>query len=647
MASLFFSVGIQGVLQLIQQKVRNVVKDQPSATIAYADDNCAMVPPGFTQPEPPSRRNPRGLPRLVNQIIKIFADHDIPVNMDKVQIHSYDPASPWNKDAQGRCLPPDQIGFVCMGMPLGTQHFIDAFANEKLISSCKIIDKEERGSKYLYRQLRGEKQIFRRNVFAILNYCIAARVTYLTRNVRPGLLTDAMTAFDDAMTDCLLNLLDMPLHWRNDKYRTEFDRIRSLPKSLGGLQLGRNTLHGGLKMKMQYNNCISMVKAYVIPHIASSIIGGSCPDAVLLRLSLSNFSVRALEDITEGIPAALTSKSMKNGSFDTSTFYKVEANDLHTHLLHPQAGSNLNRKAEAATLLSGSHPLSGAWLDYHGTSDARLSLNDDTWLSFARMRCLQSPQRYHPGQKPQCPCATAAIPDDMRLWHCLTCKENSGPRIRLHNYIVALLYNNIKRYGKLNDSKGDFICADLVNSAGNSLDPGHLCKIANIAGHRGDPGEMKVDLLIRKDGKTYALDVSIANPAANKYLSKDSHKVAGVAMRERREEKRRKYESLLPESTDFRFLPVVAETTGRLCDEARVILRSLATSGEHSYRKLTTLISCAVARYISVSATTAEKQQLIPLPYDELVDRPLDDRVAEMMEADAPLGDALRFQDRD
>ena len=34
MASLFFSVGIQGVLQLIQQKVRNVVKDQPSATIA-------------------------------------------------------------------------------------------------------------------------------------------------------------------------------------------------------------------------------------------------------------------------------------------------------------------------------------------------------------------------------------------------------------------------------------------------------------------------------------------------------------------------------------------------------------------------------------------------------------------------------------
>ena len=189
----------------------------------------------------------------------------------------------------------------------------------------------------------------------------------------------------------------------------------------------------------------------------------------------------------------------------------------------------------------------------------------------------------------------------------------------------------------MNDSKGDFICADLVNSAGNSLDPGHLCKIANIAGHRGDPGEMKVDLLIRKDGKTHALDVSIANPAATMYLSKDSHKVAGVAMRERREEKRRKYESLLPESTDFRFLPVVAETTGRLCDEARVILRSLATSGEHSYRKLTTLISCAVARYISVSATTAEKQQLIPLPYDELVDRPLDDRVAEMMEADAPL----------
>ena len=57
--------------------------------------------------------------------------------------------------------------------------------------------------------------------------------------------------------------------------------------------------------------------------------------------------------------------------------------------------------------------------------------------------------------------------------------------------------------------------------------------IANMEGHQMEPGNAKVDILLCKNGRVTSFDVTIANPAANKYIMQGSDTTPEVAIRER------------------------------------------------------------------------------------------------------------------
>ena len=204
----------------------------------------------------------------------------------------------------------------------------------------------------------------------------------------------------------------------------------------------------------------------------------------------------------------------------------------------------------------------------------------------------------------------------------------------MHQAIVHLIYNHIKEFGGLNNN-GDFIVADYVRKD-KGLDPDGLCKIANMQGHRGYPGDSKVDILFRKNGDYKALDITIANPAADKYLKKHSDTLTEVAIRERIEVKNKKFLPILPPQDERnRFVVLAFEVTGRMDDSTKTFLKSLTSNpADFIWRKFQSLLSLAIARFIAdevrhgIDGTQYLDGQIIPdvnVPADVFQDAEEDD----------------------
>ena len=170
----------------------------------------------------------------------------------------------------------------------------------------------------------------------------------------------------------------------------------------------------------------------------------------------------------------------------------------------------------------------------------------------------------------------------------------------MHQSLVYLIYSHIKEFGRLNLNNGDYIVAD-CERGGKSLDPQGLCKIANMQGHQGNPGQSKVDIVLRINGRVTAFDVTVANPAAAKYLKLYSDTLTEVAIRERIKTKNGIYLSLLPEqSENNRFLVLALEVTGRMETTTRTFLKGMTPrSSDFTWRKFQTLLSMAIARFIA------------------------------------------------
>ena len=59
------------------------------------------------------------------------------------------------------------------------------YVNDAFDSMSKLIEGDAPQDRFMYQRAAGQKQLHKQDIFAVLNYCISARLTYLIRNVHP------------------------------------------------------------------------------------------------------------------------------------------------------------------------------------------------------------------------------------------------------------------------------------------------------------------------------------------------------------------------------------------------------------------------------------------------------------------------------
>jgi hypothetical protein len=622
LAGLLFCLGIHDLLVEARDCVAEAVgQDGASVALAYADDASFIVPKQFTIPDP---HHPHKLPQLAQQILAIFANNGVQVNAGKTKVYSFDAQSPHNLvqdgDANGNAQykPPEERGFRCVGVPIGHPEYVRKYVNDAFDSMSKLIEGDVPQGRFMYQRAAGQKQLHKQDIFAVLNYCISARPTYLIRNVHPAFTIPALQAFDRRMTDCLMTLLGIDPGEPNS--RQLFERQRSIPRRFRGLGVPKLTEYDGAVVHVQYNNCSEIVQTFMMHLVPDDLIRGPQPDVKELHNAL--LGARDLVEIAPHLPNR-EQYMVSPTSIKLSLLFEKEVKAIHEELL------NQDKRGAAAIWLSGRYDQAAAFLDYHGGSDGREHLTDDQFQQYTRVWCALPPYGGNVVQM-QCACQNLMA----NRWHYLVCKRASRHRIAMHQAIVHLIYNHIKEFGGLNNN-GDFIVADYVRKD-KSLDPDGLCKIANMQGHRGYPGDSKVDILFRKNGDYKALDITIANPAADKYLKKHSDTLTEVAIRERIEVKNKKFLPILPPQDERnRFVVLAFEVTGRMDDSTKTFLKSLTSNpADFIWRKFQSLLSLAIARFIAdevrhgIDGTQYLDGQIIPdvnVPADVFQDAEEDD----------------------
>ncbi len=524
-------------------------------------------------------------------MLDIFANEGVQVNAAKTKIHSFDPASPHNfvqdEDGQGNGQPRplDEIGFKCVGVPIGSAEYVQKTVQDIFGSMSTLIDRELAPGRFMYQRAVGNRQIRKQDIFSMLNYCISARPIYLVRNVDPAITIPALELFDRRMTDCLMTLLGMDPDEPNS--RELFERQRSIPRKDRGLGVRKFTGFDGAFVHVQYNKCTEDIRAFIARYAASDLLRG--PEDAVQALHNQLVATRDIVVVAPNLPNR--HRYLNNpDSFMLPLLYEKVAGDIQIEL------TALGKRSAAAIWLSGRFDQAGAFLDYHGGNDPREMLTDDQFTQYGRVWCSLAP---YAGNVVQMECACQAQVDQSP-WHYLVCKKASKYRYDMHQALVYLIYSHIKEFGGLDPNRGDFIVAD-CERGGKSLDPQQLCRIANMQGHQGHPGQSKVDILLYINGRVTAFDVTIANPAAAKYVKLHSDTLPEVAIRERTKTKNGIYLPLLPpQSESNRFLVLAFEVTGRMETTTRNFLKSMTPrSSDYTWRKFQSLLSMAIARFIA------------------------------------------------
>ena len=420
LAGTLFCLGIHDLLveakNLVAEKVG---PERVSAVVAYADDAYFMAPRECTQPDP---THPNGLPLLVKQILDIFSDAGVQVNADKTKIYSNDPASPHNfvqveggedvEQQQQRRY--DEIGFKCVGIPIGRPEFVQKMVNELFDSMSTIIDGDSAQSRFLYQRAQGNLQLRKQDIFAILNFCVSARPVYLMRNIDPTITIPALELFDKRMTDCLMILLDMDPKDVNS--RELFELIRSLPRFLRGLGIRKLTAFDGAFVQGQYNQCTEAVRAFMAQQVPTELFSG--PDADVVTLHNKLLGARDVVIVAPNCPDRELFLNDSN-TFVLSLLYKHVVEDIRKELI------DQGKRSAAAIWLSGTYNQAAAFLDYHGGNDYRQTLFDGQFTQYTHIWCALPP---HSRNVLPMVCA-CNVPLDHSPWHSLVCKQASGYRL--------------------------------------------------------------------------------------------------------------------------------------------------------------------------------------------------------------------------
>ena len=614
LAGLFYAIGtfdtnVKARDRLFDHISRLVGEGEGRMALAFADDTSFALPPLANGA---NEENEGGMSDAEKIVRDTYAEDRIRVNQDKAVTISNDPLARCNAyedgPLRGQPKPAMDRGSINFGVIYGADEYMEAQLLAKFDGMTQAVNPAVPLSRFLLRRLgdleRGDdnegrdQNLRRQDVFAMISYCVNARAMYSARNVPPDKLMPTLIEFDRRVDAALAALIGLD----SEVARAELKRIRALPRVSRGLGVTAYSAHFGMVAQQAFFACTRQLRIFFSSEMGVKLVGGSrAAGTQSFRLLEGLMNCRYLPEVAPDMPPETRALCVnEEGILKQRLVYRNEVKLIHEELL------DQGRQQAASLWLSGQHPQALAFLDYHGTLDPRLRLDNESWMQYARLIANQPPlvPPAVDGGGEFCPCREN-IPLVDRPWHGLVCKANAQIVTNRHNSIVLAIYQHIlHNVGQMGND--DFLVADFKklrdeDEVNQQLDPQRRCWVTNMEGHRAQPGDRsRVDIVLRRQGVTIAFDVALVNPSAQMYLGRGSDRNPEVALSHKWEQKRNKYVPILPiEDASFRFYPLVFDVMGRMQEDAFDFLHNLSADHPPRWRTLKRLMSSRIAEYTS------------------------------------------------
>lgn len=416
-------------------------------------------------------------------------------------------------------IPLNSNGINILGTPLGSEAFCrDECASKfrNMSASVKSITKYHPEIAYL-----------------LLAQCVNSRPQHLLRSVPPWILAEAALQFDDIIDQAIKVLCQcsgaLPAHAA---------LIRALPIRSGGLGMRSASTTAAAAWASSWFHSLSFMASI---HLLDSSQVWS-PE-VLNVMHKIHPSLRQTHSWTEAL--ALPSDILLRPQREYSQFADESARDRLMRLL--LSGDLVGGKHLAAWFVSNDSPGTGAWLFSALARTPALQISGDLFRECLRLRLLLPAAESINVTPWTCQCSVT-VDERLSPFHCFTCKTINAPRIFNHEQLRNHLL--------------DFVKA--LSSSTHRINHSTTAPLRRI--NPGSP--VLADMVLSKDHWTRYVDVSIANPGAEVYVSRGKIETPLIAATEREVCKANKYSaSVIREQADL-VVPFVVETTGRFGNRA-------------------------------------------------------------------------------
>ena len=621
LASLFFSLGFHRTLDRCATAVKDISEPRigitrQGAVWAYIDDFTATCHADLIIP-------------VIKKVAEILAEEGFSLSVKNcsvvgevaaakyapatsVTVHLNEETAAKRQHPTGLCFAVEKEGTKVLGAPAGTKAFRQSFVAQKMESMVQPVP----ALGFLTTQVS----------FKLLKDCIIARASYIVRVTNPADNNESCKQFDAAVDAALLEIMGVSTmgeqsstssnnnninnpsnsssssssnsnsNANNSTTKLEpTDRLllqRNLATSLGGFGMARYGDIVGEKAAVQSR---ALVRTYVHDHYDET---GSA--------SYLTPGVWGLEPIHVGegsnyhelarLPSLRTTGSSphhhgsNNGPGTPDSAEAVDGEDMGGE--HDPASSPIDtptdllkgishnyqakvtqallshlrssgQKAEAAWFLSLQHSGSGWWLNRPAECYHSFRLKAETYREALRQRAM-IPFLFGRELPPQCTCGKLLPNAGDAAFHLLHCPHSGWYVTKRHNCIRDALCKLLEDIGREPNSEVSDVSKEVP-----------------IAAPPPENAVYTADIMVRVNNMLHAVDVTVANPAAETYLALQSHMDVEVATRSRGESKKALYARI---RCTNQFIPFALDATGRLGKCAQKFVDKI-TSGHPNLRR--------------------------------------------------------------
>ena len=481
-------------------------------------------------------------------------------------------------------------GFVVMGIPVGSR----SYRAEWLEARVELVLDD----------LDVLHPFTRQQAFALLTYCVNARLMYLQRALNPQELVGHLRTYDKRATYKLLEIAGVEDETKRDEYFRHVHFLRGLPMSLSGVM---RRLSSSADLMFAYRNANDRL-ARTLKRTMHAEYRAVCETrfnkyARVVQLRPSDGYVEPCPVPTDIHEYRLQGHVL--GNIDRATYTReveepinpdldVERDAAIQHLRHNQADRHLvthtvlmnmlrsqNKNQFAAHVLSSSSVGTGGvwrWFPIAGSTircdnfqqllRCRLAIPTSETIPTATCKCTagrkESPEDLEEGVSDGLSALDPIELTDQPLHGLLCRKQGCAGRVkRRHDAILNELYNRLHGIGGI---------------------------VVHKTPRVNPTSEHQADLSVSSGAHKWFVDIQVTCPATSFQVSRDAHLYHSVAAERSSHRKKQKYAKLLGQ--EYRkgtqvpgFVPFVVETGGRILAESRAWLDALLKEHDDTRRK--------------------------------------------------------------
>jgi hypothetical protein len=523
LSTLFFSVGLQAALLEIQARGEALRSTENLGDVfhllGYADDLQIIGSPLLVQ-------------RVALQVAEVSKRYGLTFNKPKSNVLV--------KRSPGASSSSDLTylhGNVIVGVPIGS--------NDYVTRECTTRIEAMSGSAP---NVRNRLDISLQVKFALLTKAVNARPAYLARNVAPLLTEAPLASFDAILQSAVESIVG------TDLTGSSLALLR-LPISDGGCGL---RAHAGSESIHAFNQRVELVKPFLSSHYVN-----------IERTLSSTGSLTFPSPASNGPDSPVTSLKAVHQHTITGVLTQLEAED-------PRKAAFVR---SGTTQPGDAWNISGKWLTWHGGSDRRLHMRDDTFGTALRFRLALSDHN----SDLVCPNSAFHVDSEVNLrnsfMHLVRCHPNHyGLMAKRHDRVKHLLFDLLKDTLVANEN--------IQPTAASALE----VVVQEKAGDSVD--EIRADIVVftnckRPNEARFVFDVAIVEPTNQHGLTLNGRhsRSRGAAAAHKEKDKFDTYRPVANADASTTIIPFVLESNGFVGTDTSKFLTALVDNGHSGTKK--------------------------------------------------------------